>query len=441
MHRWGRWSVERELGKGAFGKVYLATTNDPYKAGSTTAYRAALKEINISNANFENRDKLAALKSELEILRKLSHERIVQVYDDDINSASPWIAMQYLVGEELFNEVLYEGPLTEEDWLDLTEDLFEALAYTEQMNIIHRDLHFKNVMRSTRGAFLIDFGISMRVGKAENSDIIGIPYFIAPEAFSNQNEWTTKIDVFSAGSVLYFAATGFRPFWLQSDSESTDFQTIGQRVQRQQCDYSKLTQLQLNLIKQMHELDPNTRMSAAEILEQVRNLKRNYGDSHVGIQVRSAREKFISYQKSQKDKRKAKVDRYSKRVSSLQLKRDLVRDILDEITSWLSQKQRNSFIVTTQSGNCKVTFEYYNRSSDSILILQMQPAVEKTIQQNFERTGWVDLTGKGTQFEVIFDKNNPDSTAAMRIANTLIITLDLGVDAFANLLISPRVLR
>lgn len=190
--------LNEELGKGAFGTVYLATDEK--------GTRFAVKRSRcVNNATYRS------ATQEIEILMNLEHENIAKMYAFDFINNETIITMEFCDGGNLNQRLEYENP--DELKLDWIYQLLNAMSYLHSKKIVHRDLKPENVLLSNDFIKLTDFGISRfyysKVGEySENSNLseymgsfVGTPYWIAPEVF--EQKYDEKADLFSLGVLFY----------------------------------------------------------------------------------------------------------------------------------------------------------------------------------------------------------------------------------------------
>ncbi|MBU1052691.1 MAG: CHASE2 domain-containing protein [Proteobacteria bacterium] len=206
----GRYEIQKQLGKGAMGIVYLGL--DP-KINRTTAIKTfqfseedhTLEEIQNMKEKFFR---------EAESAGTLSHPNIVTIYDagDDQNLA--YIAMEYLEGEDLEKYTVKENLLPIPKVIDYIATVAEALDYAHQKGIIHRDIKPANIMLLKSGIVKItDFGIARitATSQTQTGVIKGTPYYMSPEQFSGEKV-DGRSDIFSLGTMLFQLSTGQYPF-------------------------------------------------------------------------------------------------------------------------------------------------------------------------------------------------------------------------------------
>jgi serine/threonine-protein kinase len=205
----GRYRIERLLGAGSMGNVYLAHDADldrpvAVKTLRDLALDADMRDVFLSR--FQNEARAAA---------RLQHPNIVQIFDvgDDPN-VGPYLVFEYVHGHTLKQELKKEGPLSRGDLLDLAQHVGDALATAHLAGVIHRDLKPENLLITDNGQVkLADFGIA-RVPNADltkEGQFLGTPCYAAPETLRS-GEYSEQSDLFSFGAVIYEAASGERAF-------------------------------------------------------------------------------------------------------------------------------------------------------------------------------------------------------------------------------------
>ncbi len=206
----GRYEVERELGKGAMGIVYLG--RDP-KADRAVA----IKTMALSEA-FEERE-LDKVKRrffrEAETAGRLHHPNIVTIYDAGEEHDLAYIAMEYLNGEDLTSYTSNDNLLPLPQVLDIAARAADALDYAHRQNVVHRDIKPANIMLETGSGNvkLTDFGIARitNASKTKAGMILGTPSYMSPEQLAG-DEVDGRSDVFSLGTTLFQLVTGALPF-------------------------------------------------------------------------------------------------------------------------------------------------------------------------------------------------------------------------------------
>jgi serine/threonine-protein kinase len=205
----GRYEIERELGRGAMGVVYLG--RDP-----KISRRVAIKTLNY--AQFEPAQ-LSAVKNrffrEAEAAGRLDHPNIVTVYDVGEEHDLAYIAMDFVEGNALSAYVKSEKLLSPDVVYDVIAQVADALDYAHQQNIVHRDIKPGNIMYNPDSGQVkvADFGIARITddSKTRTGDIMGSPLYMSPEQIKG-NKVSGAADIYSLGVTLYQLLTGRVPF-------------------------------------------------------------------------------------------------------------------------------------------------------------------------------------------------------------------------------------
>ncbi|RFU41823.1 serine/threonine protein kinase [Actinomadura logoneensis] len=198
----GRYRLERRLGSGGMGRVYLGRS----PGGRPVAVKVVRPEL-AEDARFRER-----FAREVEAARKVGGFYTAQVVDADAGADPPWLVTAYVAGPSLHEAVTAHGPLPPAELAVLALGLAEGLEAIHAAGLVHRDLKPGNVVLAADGPRVIDFGIAHALDASHHSSaIVGTPAFMSPEQ-GRGDPVSPASDVFSFGSVLAFAATGESPF-------------------------------------------------------------------------------------------------------------------------------------------------------------------------------------------------------------------------------------
>jgi tetratricopeptide (TPR) repeat protein len=203
-----RFVIERLAGAGGMGRVYAAQDRTD---GSTIA----LKLLH----GFAQ-DESGRFRREAEVLRALDHPGIVRYVAHGETRGVPFLAMEWLDGEDL-GERIARGRVPIEDTIALARAVADALGAAHAIGIVHRDVKSSNVRLTARGPVLVDFGIARApdFGAAsitQTGVLIGTPLTMSPEQARGRRDVDARADVFSLGCVLYECITGVAPFAARS---------------------------------------------------------------------------------------------------------------------------------------------------------------------------------------------------------------------------------
>ncbi|MEE9142112.1 MAG: serine/threonine-protein kinase, partial [Gammaproteobacteria bacterium] len=213
----GRYEVEKELGKGAMGSVYLG--RDP-KINRVVA----IKVIPLAE-EFEESD-LEEVKErffrEAETAGRLNHPDIVTIYDAGDEHDLAYIAMEYLTGDHLTHHTQADTLLPLPTVIEIGARTADALAYAHECGVIHRDIKPANIMYQPESGSVkvTDFGIARITdsSKTKTGIILGTPSYMSPEQLAGR-KLDGRSDLFALGVSLYQLVTGELPF--QADSMSS----------------------------------------------------------------------------------------------------------------------------------------------------------------------------------------------------------------------------
>jgi serine/threonine-protein kinase len=206
----GRYQVEKELGKGAMGVVYLG--RDP-KINRVVAIKtmALAQEFDAD----ELEDVKARFFREAETAGRLNHPNIVTIFDAGEEHDLAYISMEFLKGKDLVPYTKPDNLMPIDKVMSITARVADALSYAHTQNVVHRDIKPANVMYEPESdtVKVTDFGIARITdsSKTKTGMVLGTPSYMSPEQLSG-----TKIDgrsdIFSLGVSLYQMATGKLPF-------------------------------------------------------------------------------------------------------------------------------------------------------------------------------------------------------------------------------------
>ena len=219
----GKYDVQRALGKGASGTVYLA--KDTFTGGEV-----ALKTIEpevfrdpefgtVYRSHFQNEASLAG---------KLRHPHIVAILDAVVQEDSGYIAMEYVKGGDLSRHVAANKLLPVADVLQIGFKCCGALEYAAKEGIVHSDIKPSNLMLAEGSEVKIsDFGAAyLRKSQVVQTAAMGSPYYMSPEQIAGK-ELDFHSDMYSLGVSLYELLTGKKPFTAET------IEALVQKIQNQ----------------------------------------------------------------------------------------------------------------------------------------------------------------------------------------------------------------
>jgi serine/threonine protein kinase len=201
----GRYTLEREIGRGGSGTVHLARDE-------VLGRQVAMKRIGVIPGS-DDADRERA-EREARLAAALNHPHVVSVFDlvdaDDVR----WLVMEYVDGETLSDRVRTSGPLEDTEAARLLAQTADALVEAHGRGIVHRDVKPSNILIAGGAAKLNDFGIARAADDpslTQTGLVTGSPAYLAPEVASGSSA-TPASDVWSLGATLYHAVTGAPPY-------------------------------------------------------------------------------------------------------------------------------------------------------------------------------------------------------------------------------------
>ena len=207
----GNYEIQRELGRGGMGIVYLA---QDVRLARTVAIKA------LSPAYSHSPDVRQRLLNEAKMAAGLSHPGIATVYALEEIDGELYLACEYVPGAAL-RALVESGPLSIVDVIDIGTQLAKALAEAHTKGIVHRDIKPENVIKTPSGVIkVLDFGLAraayaMQTRLTQTGMLVGTPAYLSPEQVLGQDA-DFRTDIFALGLLLYELASGTNPFAAKS---------------------------------------------------------------------------------------------------------------------------------------------------------------------------------------------------------------------------------
>jgi len=219
----GQYRLEREIGEGGMGKVFLAR-------------HALLKRptaVKMLKPHMANDEIVARFEREVQLASQLLHPNTVEVYDyGRTREGVFYYVMEYLEGETLDKLVAQHGPMPLARAIHVLKQLCAALRVAHGRSLVHRDIKPHNVMLCRRGGEhdvvkILDFGLVKDTDRGDSRDItqfqrvLGTPRYMAPERIRNPADADARSDIYSVGAVAYFLVTGRELFDTAAEHDLT----------------------------------------------------------------------------------------------------------------------------------------------------------------------------------------------------------------------------
>ncbi|XP_078701129.1 mitogen-activated protein kinase kinase kinase 2-like isoform X15 [Branchiostoma floridae x Branchiostoma belcheri] len=256
------WRQGKLLGQGAFGQVYLCYDAD-------TGRELALKQVHLDPKNVEaSKQEVKALECEIQLLKNLQHERIVQYYGCIQDENRLCIFMEYMPGGSVKDQIRQYGALTENVTRKYTRQILEGILYLHSNMIVHRDIKGANILRDSSGNVKLgDFGASKRIQTICSATgmrtVTGTPYWMSPEVINGEG-YGRKADIWSIGCTVVEMLTE-KPPWFDYEPMAAIFKIATQpTIPKLPAGVSDCAHDFLRIIFQK---DHRQRASAQELLE------------------------------------------------------------------------------------------------------------------------------------------------------------------------------
>jgi len=201
-----RYKIKKELGRGGMGVVYLAYD-------TVQKWYVAIKML--SKELTENKEAIERFEREAKIAANIKHHNIVSTYDINLNTASPYIVMEYVEGINLKDLIRSNGSIPQEKMVEYSIQICQAFDFAHSKGLIHRDIKPDNILIDKFDEVkILDFGLAKIESVStltKSGEILGTALYMAPEQIQGK-ECTFLSDIYSLGITFYEMLKGEPPF-------------------------------------------------------------------------------------------------------------------------------------------------------------------------------------------------------------------------------------
>jgi len=203
----GRYTIDREIGRGGMATVYLARDARHQRP-------VALKVLDPELGAVLGVDRFLA---EIQVTANLQHPNLLPLFDSGEADGLLFYVMPFVEGEPLRARLDRERQLPVEDAVRIAVAVANALEYAHGQGVIHRDLKPENILLQAGQPVIADFGIALAVARAGGSRItqtglsLGTPQYMSPEQATGDRQIDARSDIYSLGAVTYEMLTGEAP--------------------------------------------------------------------------------------------------------------------------------------------------------------------------------------------------------------------------------------
>jgi serine/threonine protein kinase len=285
----GPFKLVARLGAGGMGVVYLATR------GSQSV---ALKVLN--SALTENSVARSRFKKEIQTLQQIDSPFVAKVVDAHADAETAWLAVEFVNGPDLKALVDDKGPLPLDQWITLADGLLSGIRAIHAVGVIHRDIKPGNILISETGPKIIDFGIAQDLDATSltsTGSLAGSPAWLSPEQIDGAT-LTSASDLFSAGSVLHFAASGISPWGNQN---TTTTSVVFNNILTKDPDTSMIPEPQKTLVDALLQKEVKSRLSPKKALDLLDSMSGGVRSTKIDNAIRNPATKLHSTKKKKSE--------------------------------------------------------------------------------------------------------------------------------------------
>ncbi|XP_011694103.1 PREDICTED: probable serine/threonine-protein kinase DDB_G0278901 [Wasmannia auropunctata] len=252
------YDIQSELGRGKFGIVYRCKER-------TSGLMLAAKVVNVMK-----KEDRRAVQREVDIMRRLQHPRLIQLYDAIDAGKQIYVVLELIDGGELFERVIDDDfVLTERSCAVFMRQICEGIEFMHSQKILHLDLKPENILCLTKEGNrvkIIDFGLAREYDPSKKLQVLfGTPEFVAPEVV-NFDQIGFGTDIWSIGVICYVLLSGLSPFMGDTDIETMANVTIAKYDFDHEA-FAEISEDAKDFIRCLLVKDREKRMTAAQCRE------------------------------------------------------------------------------------------------------------------------------------------------------------------------------
>ncbi|KAH8698260.1 putative cell-cycle checkpoint protein kinase [Talaromyces proteolyticus] len=263
-----QYRILQQLGKGHFATVYLCV-----ERATGTKYAVKVFERRQSESQKSQSD---TLQQEIALLMSVNHPNVLCLKDTFDERDGAYLVLELAPDGELFNYIVANSKLSENDTRKVFIQLFQGLKYLHDRGIVHRDIKPENILLADKNLTvkLADFGLAKIIGEDSfTTTLCGTPSYVAPEILeeSRHRRYTKAVDIWSLGVVLYICLCGFPPFSDELYTPEYPY-NLAQQIRMARFDYpspywDSVGDVALDLIDRMLTVNVEHRITVDECLE------------------------------------------------------------------------------------------------------------------------------------------------------------------------------